>query len=205
MRRKHWRNTICGAPVFSLFANKNRPFEQTRYLVIDMEMTGLDAEEDAIISAGTVMISDGRIQLGSAEHHYFSPTSIMAEDVAPTAHIHMITDQQREREGEPLQHWLADLSGRLLADAWVFHYAQVDMPFLKINARRFGIKLPRVRVCDTVVFELQKHERAHLESYAQLNLGSCRKRYGLPQYRQHHALSDAIGTAELWLAQNKIK
>lgn len=87
--------------MFNLFARKRLPFEQTRYLVMDLEMTGLDAQEHAIVSAGTVMISNGRIQLASAEHRYFLPTSIMAEDVAETAHIHMITDEKREREGEP--------------------------------------------------------------------------------------------------------
>lgn len=189
--------------MFNLFARKRLPFEQTRYLVMDLEMTGLDAQEHAIVSAGTVMISDGRIQLASAEHRYFLPTSIMAEDVAETAHIHMITDEKRECEGEPLQHWLQDLGGRLLADAWVFHYAQIDMPFLKENARRFGITLPKVKIYDTALYERKRQLSEQLQSYDQLKLNSCRKRYGLPQYRQHHALSDAIATAELWLAQNK--
>jgi DNA polymerase-3 subunit epsilon len=34
-----------------------------------------------------------------------------------------------------------------------------------------------------------------------LTLGSCRTRYGLPDYPAHNALSDALATGELLLAQ----
>jgi DNA polymerase-3 subunit epsilon len=188
--------------VFNLFSQKKQPFDQLRYLVIDMEMTGLDAAENSIISAGTVVIDQGRIQLGSAEHRYFLPTSIMAEDVSETAHIHLITDHKRVSEGQLLQHWLEELNERLLADAWVFHHARIDMSFLKINAARFGLRLPKVKIYDTAAYEQKRRPDEHLQSYEQLNLNSCRKRYNLPPFRQHHALSDAIATAELWLAQN---
>ena len=35
----------------------------------------------------------------------------------------------------------------------------------------------------------------------QSRLDDCRERYGLPRYGAHNALTDAIATAELWLAQ----
>ncbi|MCW8904463.1 MAG: 3'-5' exonuclease, partial [Sedimenticola sp.] len=34
-----------------------------------------------------------------------------------------------------------------------------------------------------------------------LRLGDCRERYGLPHYQAHHALTDALATAELLQAQ----
>jgi DNA polymerase-3 subunit epsilon len=36
---------------------------------------------------------------------------------------------------------------------------------------------------------------------ASIRLADSRARYGLPYYPPHHALTDAIGTAELFLAQ----
>jgi DNA polymerase-3 subunit epsilon len=189
--------------VFSLFKPKTKPFEQTHYLVIDLEMTGLNPLEDSIISAGYVSIKHGRIQLTSAEHQYFKPTSMMGDDVLQSAHIHLITDTQREQEGVELEQWLQELSTRLKADAWVFHHAVIDHAFLKTASERLRQPLPKVQVVDTMIIEREKHADQLLESHAQLNLNACRSRYGLPLYRQHHALSDAIATAELWLAQNR--
>jgi DNA polymerase-3 subunit epsilon len=36
---------------------------------------------------------------------------------------------------------------------------------------------------------------------ASIRLGDSRRRYGLPAYQGHHALRDAIATAELFQAQ----
>jgi DNA polymerase-3 subunit epsilon len=170
-------------------------------LVIDMEMTGLNPKEDTIVSAGSVMIQQGRIKLATAEHHYFLPTTLMGADVGTSAKIHMITDTQRETQGESLAVWLAHITGRLKADAWVFHHAAIDMAFLKTYSERLGITLPKVTVLDTLVIEKEKRADDILDSHAQLNLNACRARYGLPTYRQHHAFSDALATAELYLAQ----
>ena len=177
------------------------PWQDRTYLVIDLELTGLEPQEDAIISAGSVMIRQGRIVLDSAEHHYFSPVSLMGVDVTDSAHIHLITDNQLEVHGEPLVDWLARLSGDLRADAWIFHHAQLDYMFLKTFSERLQIPLPAIDVIDTLANEKRLHPEAYLESQAQLNLSACRTRYRLPAYRQHHALSDALATAELFLAQ----
>jgi DNA polymerase-3 subunit epsilon len=191
--------------VFSFLKGQKKAFLDTHYLVIDLEMTGLNPEEDSIISAGYVSIKQGRIQLGSAAHQYFKPMTLMADDVLNSAHIHMITDAQREQNGIDLIEWLQALSGRLKADAWVFHHAPLDYAFLIAYSERLKQPLPKVAVVDTLTVERDKHPDKHLDSQAQLSLNACRSRYGLPIYRQHHALSDAIATAELWLAQNSVR
>ena len=176
-------------------------WREIRLLVIDLEMTGLNAEEDSIVSAGTVVIEQGRIQLSQSEHHYFQATSLMGEDVTTSAHIHMITDEQREQAGESIEEWLERLHRELHADAWVFHHAPIDLSFLKATARRSQVTLPKVDIYDTLVRERESHPNEHLEHQSQLSLNACRARYNLPVYRQHHALSDALATAELFIAQ----
>ena len=185
------------------FKRPKKSFAQTVFLVIDMEMTGLNPQADSIVSAGTVMIKQGRISLASAQHYYFLPTSRMADDVTESAHIHLITDAQREAQGESLVPWLAQLSTNLSADVWVFHHAPIDMGFLKVVSERHHISLPKVAVLDTLVREKELRRHELLDSQAQLSLNACRVRYGLPIYRQHHALSDALATPELFLAQQK--
>jgi DNA polymerase-3 subunit epsilon len=200
VRKKHLHSITFEVPVLKLFTRKSKQ-PIGRLLVLDMEMTGLNPEEDSILSAGTVMIEHGRVKLATAEHHYFQATSLMAADVTESAHIHMITDEQREQQGESLSDWLSLLSTRLKADAWVFHHATIDLSFLKTYSERLGVSLPSVVVFDTMKIEKDNRPNEILESHAQLNLNVCRARYGLPTYRQHHAFSDALATAELYLAQ----
>ncbi|MFC3700871.1 exonuclease domain-containing protein [Reinekea marina] len=188
-----------------MFFKKQVPFLTSTYLVCDLELTGLNPEEDSIISAGTVLVRNGQIEVASAEHYYFLPTTLLADDVTNSAHIHMITDEQREQNGIEISAWLSDLSTRLLADAWVFHHAPIDLKFLTMASQRLNISLPKVPIVDTLIQEQKRHKAQLLESQSQLSLNACRARYGLPVYRQHHALSDALATAELWLAQNSVQ
>lgn len=179
----------------------SRPaWPEARVLVMDLEMTGLNAREDSIISAGWVVIDKGRIELSQAGYQYFQPTALMASDVADSAHIHLITDRQLEQEGQPLSLWLQRLHADLAADRWVFHHAPLDMAFLKVYSDRLDIALPSVPVEDTLVLEQKRFSELSLESQSQLSLNACRARHHLPAYRQHHALSDALATAELYLA-----
>lgn len=179
---------------------RKKQWPDARYLVMDLEMSGLDTQEDAIISAGWVRIEQGRIDLASAGHQYFLPTAMMASDVADSAHIHLITDDQLDRQGQSLSDWFHRLSTDLKADTWVFHHAPVDMAFLKVFSARLAVSLPSVTVEDTLQLERQRNTDMPLDSQRQLSLSACRARHGLPAYRQHHALSDALATAELFLA-----
>lgn len=181
------------------------PWQQLRYLVMDLEMTGLNAQEDSIISAGWVCIEQGAIDLASAGHQYFQPSAMMASDVADSAHIHLITDAQLEQNGKPLADWLHRLCGDLSADVWVFHHAPIDRAFLQVFSQRLSISLPEVKVLDTLQIERQLYADQLLEAQSQLSLTACRSRHGLPAYRQHHALSDALATAELFLVQQSMQ
>lgn len=82
------------------------------------------------------------------------------------------------------------------------HHAQLELGFLnKIcqNLYQQGFHLP---IVDTEVLARRQLQRrgASIQSGA-LRLFNLRKRYHLPEYSAHQALSDAIATAELFLAQ----
>ena len=65
----------------------------------------------------------------------------------------------------------------------------------------YGIS-PDFPVIDTMKIARQWFERRNKEiSQGDLRLFNLRKRYGLPSYQAHNALSDAIATAELLQAQ----
>ncbi len=81
----------------------------------------------------------------------------------------------------------------------VFHHAGLDLAFLQksaMEAFQCPLLFPYV---DTM--EIEKRRLRLQGKTASLRLGLCRDRYNLPVTQQHNALSDAIATAELFLAQ----
>lgn len=173
-----------------------------RFLVMDLELSGLDAREHDIVSVGSVTIESGSVQLHQAQYRCFTPAALMGSDLINSAHIHGVTDSERMKRGEPLANWLTTLADRSVADAWVFHFAKIDLSFIRAFSKRYAIHLPFPPIYDTLTIERGKHREHLLDSQAQLSLNACRRRYGLPAYRSHHALSDALATAELFLAQH---
>jgi DNA polymerase-3 subunit epsilon len=100
---------------------------------------------------------------------------------------------------------LAELSGKIM----VVHYRHIEREFLdKALKLRIGegIEFP---VVDTMEIEslIQKRTTNGLWNKLRgrkpesVRLGQSRTRYGLPAYTPHHALTDAVATAELFQAQ----
>lgn len=177
-------------PVTSLDAR------QANYLVVDLEMTGLDYRRDKILSIGWIAINNGAISLNSAEHLYIK----RSESVGQSAIIHQIRDvdlRQGISEEQALIQLLAASQDRIV----VFHSAQLDCRFLTAAWRRwFGAPF-LAPVVDTLQLEQQNFSRAGKPTQAgDLRLAACRQRYNLPLYPAHNALVDALATAELLLA-----
>ena len=103
-----------------------------------------------------------------------------------------------------LEALLAAITGRIV----VVHYRHIEREFLaRALLQRLGesIEFPMI---DTMALEqhilhrrLSILERILKRPVGPLRLGDCRERYGLPNYQAHHALTDALATAELFQAQ----
>ncbi|MEM1349769.1 MAG: exonuclease domain-containing protein, partial [Myxococcota bacterium] len=92
---------------------------------------------------------------------------------------------------------LEAMTGRAL----LVHHAPLDTSFLDRACRvAFGGPL-MPHVVDTAALARARLERSGLPMPAgTYRLGALRQRYGLPRYRAHDALTDALATAELYLA-----
>jgi DNA polymerase-3 subunit epsilon len=93
---------------------------------------------------------------------------------------------------------------RALNDAvLVCHHKGMDWRFLKHIEAEYGIPFKPLAVFDTLAFEKHKLERKPHQPIlgGQLTLSACRRRYNLPEYNAHHALTDTVACAELFLAQ----
>ena len=174
-----------------------RSWEEVEYVVLDFETTGLDSRRDRLLSAGWVVMKGDEIRLATAGHRLIRPEGEIPES---SAVIHCITDD-RAAEGlaeiDVLDELLAVLAGRVL----VAHNARFELAFLNAACRRHfasGLAMP---VIDTLHLARRGFERRHLpHGKGELRLDSLRGRYHLPRYHAHHALVDALATAELFSA-----
>lgn len=174
---------------------------RAKYLVIDLELTGLNPKQDEIVSLAWLPIEEQRIFVGQSEHFINAHVNELKQ--SPIFHG---IDSHALEGGVPLVLALQQLRPLLDKYVLVFHNAELDWLFLKNAFGQFNIPVAATVMVDTMKIE---HKRLSLQGqeigFDDLNLAACRARYSLPEYLTHNALTDALATAELFLAQlNKI-
>lgn len=168
----------------------------TPLIAVDLELTGLDKNRHGIVAIGWTQLDQGRIRMGSNRHLLVSADST----VGHSATIHEIRDSDLS-EATELDTGLAELFEAAHGRLWIFHHAGLDVNFLKVACRRWAGLAPGFIVLDTLRIEYRRRRRREIAVKAgDLQLGSVRGAYGLPQYTAHNALTDAVATAELMLA-----
>ena len=117
-----------------------------------------------------------------------------------SATIHGLTDDA-VRAGMPAAEAVTGLLRALQGRVMVVHYAAMEQGFLSAAyTQHFGAEL-HVPIVDTFAVERRHMERMGTYPRGEdLRLARVRQRYGLPQYRNHNALTDALACAELYLA-----
>ncbi|MGQ7844649.1 exonuclease domain-containing protein [Granulosicoccus sp. 3-233] len=180
------------------FVNPATPSVSTDYLALDIETTGLVPQRDELLSIGFVTISGHGLHLDGARHYLVRPQRAIPES---SAVVHGILDD-RAGEGLPIAEALPPLLQALAGRVLVAHSARIEHDFLDIVCRRlYGCPFVAPLV-DTLELEQRKLIRSGSPiAPGSLRLDALRKQYGLPRYRAHDALSDAIGAGELLLAQ----
>ncbi len=175
----------------------SRDWREQEFLVVDAEMSSLDAQTGELLSLGWVVIREGRIPIGSAVHHLLQSKA----GVGDSATIHQIRDCELIdglSAEELMGQFLEAARGRVL----VFHHALLDVSFLDKLARAFYGAPLLMPVLDTLQIEKRSLQRREVPlGQNVLRLASCCARYNLPPSPAHNALTDALATAELFLAQ----
>lgn len=179
-------------------ANPEDSIMQSQILAVDFETTGLKAKRDHIISVGFVSLDRNQIRLESSYHEIIDASG---ELDASNVVIHQITDQAKSG-GKPLALVIEALLSALAGKIMLVHFAHIEKTFLEQACLKLYGMAPVFPVIDTFALAKRRYDRCH-EIYApsSLHLASLRREYGLPYYRAHNALSDAIATAELFIAK----
>lgn len=181
------------------------PVGEVPMAALDIETTGLDPRRHAIVSVGVVPFTLARIPLRERRYWVLKPARELTEQ---SVTLHRITHTEVESApdlAEILPELLALLKGRLT----VVHYRNIERPFLDsgIQARLGeGLRFPMI---DTMSLEARRHRQSLWARFRRwlgrppvsIRLHNSRARYGLPAYQGHHALVDALATAELLQAQ----
>lgn len=170
--------------------------DEAPLLAVDVETTGLDPDRDRVVSIGWVPIDGGGIDLGGAR--YFV---ITGGPVGDSATVHGLTDDA-VATGVSVEQAHSEFTYAVRGRMMLAHYADIERGFLaRIHRQVTGERIEYPAV-DTFAIERRHMERlAKYPRGEDLRLARVRERYGLPAYGNHNALSDALGCAELFLAQ----
>jgi DNA polymerase III subunit epsilon len=164
-------------------------------IVVDLETTGLDAHTDEIVSFGAVPVTGGRLIARDAVYGLVRPERELSR---ASIEIHGIRRQDladAPRAPEALRP-LADAIGdrQVVAQA-----AWVERSFLQAPLRALGRRPPRNLIDTAVLWRLLCIDRGEPDpGFTQL--GRLAEALGLPAHHPHHALGDALTTAQVFLA-----
>lgn len=170
-------------------------------VALDLETTGLDPARHEILSIGLVPVTGLTIALDGARHWAVRPAG--PQGVGQSATVHGITDDALAG-AVPIDTVLPDVLTALRGRVLLAHHASIEVGFLTRAGRAAGLPVPDLTVVDTVrlhrrVLRLGRGHRSVADE--DLALGAAREHLGLPRYRSHDALTDALACAELFLAQ----
>lgn len=201
--RLRWQLLRCQHPRLQRYYRALQPqlnmvFGQAKIMAFDLEMTGLSPHTDQILSMGLVPIEQGQIQLSKAQSRLVS----IDGSVGHSATIHGIVDRQLDcaLTRDDAMAWFLDVTEGYVLLA---HHAPLDMRFIQMNLAASVSAHLDVPILDTLAIERRRLLRQQdVIQEGCLRLGASRERYGLPVYGAHDALSDALASAELLLAQH---
>lgn len=181
------------------------PIKDVPLLAIDFETTGFEPHKDGILSIGLVPMTLQRIYTNKARHWLLKPKFHLTES---SVVIHGITHNDIIAAPD-IMSILDELLTYMAGTVPVVHFRGIERPFLQATLLdRIGesIQFP---VIDTMDLEARLHRRKPASFLDKLlgkqpvsiRLADSRRRYNLPDYSPHHAVTDSLASAELLQAQ----
>lgn len=171
----------------------DRPWREAEYCVVDLETTGLDLRHDVIVSVGSVLVRQGRLVWSTRDYQPVRPARPISESAM---RVHGLRAQDLE-SAPPVDEVAERLRERLAGRVLVAHAAWVEQAFLGRAVP--GARRRREPVVDTAAL-LRAAGLAPSGTGHEPDLETSADALGLCVHTPHHALGDALTTAELFLA-----
>ncbi|MDX1876153.1 3'-5' exonuclease [Mycolicibacterium sp. 120266] len=170
-----------------------RSWREDVFWVIDVESTGLNLRRDKIIAYGAVPIRRGRIQMAETTYGLVGITDDVPE--ASTC-IHYIRTQDLAA-APPLEDVVRQLDSMIGDTPIIAHCAVIERTLLARAYRTAGLEL-RNPFVDTAPLATAALDEEVEGGYISLEYAATA--LGVPVHAPHHALGDAITTANVFLA-----
>ena len=172
-------------------SSRKLPWRTAPFAALDFEATGLDFGRDRIISLGVVPVEGGRIEVGRSLYELVDPGDVSVSPESVTVHGLRPVDVRGTNSSEAARETLrVALGGRFLI-TW---YARVESSFLgSLYGTRPKRWLDRCVDVRWLVLSLLGADAATL------SLSRAAAEFGVPVANPHHALDDALVTAQLFL------
>lgn len=166
-----------------------------RFVVVDLETTGLDPRRDGVISFAAVPVEGGRIVVGETVTGLVRPA---APPPPPSIEVHGLRAQDLAAAAPPpgaLEPLVRAMRDRIL----VAHVAGIERAFLRPHLRLAERWPPRRAVDTALLWRLLGIHRG-VGDHGPCSLAELAASLGLPAHRPHDAEGDALTTAQAFLA-----
>ncbi len=170
------------------------PWREAGWCAIDVELTGLDPRRGELIAVGAVPIEGGRLILGDARYTLVRPERPPSIDAVVVHKLRIVDLADAPALNEAAGLLLDALTGRVP----IFHTEAVERRFLGRALARRGVRLPPS--ADTEALGRRWLRERDGAAPARLSLGRLADLLGQSPEPAHHALGDAVTTAQAFLA-----
>jgi DNA polymerase-3 subunit epsilon len=183
--------------LFGRQAAKREPVENIRFVVFDTETTGLDMEQDSIISIGAVVVEANRLVFSQSLEEIIRQGSSGGQESVP---IHQMLNSDLKAgsaEAEVLLRWLSFAGNAVL----VGHHVDFDIGMLnKAMQRYWGVSLQNQKL-DTgaLARRLEQSVVNTLHDSKPQSLDTLCERFRINVSFRHNAAGDALATATVLL------
>lgn len=172
---------------------QDTPFNESRYVVVDVESSGLNISRDRLIAIGAVAVANGRIRLDDSFEIVLQQAQVSEKD---NILIHGIGGTA-QREGMAAADALLAFLEYLGKDPLIAFHVSFDESMIGRAMRTFlGLDF-RHAWADLAYVAPALHPQL---ARRYRTLDDWMDRFGIGNYARHNALADALSTAELLLA-----
>ena len=174
---------------------KRRSIAHARFVVVDVETSGLDTRRDRLLSIGAVGVAGAAIRpADSFELVLRQPVASGHDNIL----LHGIAGGQ-QRTGVPADEAMRLFSAFAGTDTLVAYHADFDRQFLERAARDTHATFVTAARWQWIDAAWLAPALLHSDSGNRLSLDAWCAAYGITHMARHNAASDALATAELFL------
>ena len=160
-----------------------------KYVVFDVETTGLSAEWNDIIELAAVVVENGEVT--NTFSKLIKGTEPISEFIEKLTGI---SPAMVEEEGVTLEEAITEFDTLIQGAVLVAQNAQFDRDHLKTAYKQLGKRMPKCTIVDTIGIA-----QILFPTMRKYNLAELAKKFKVELLQHHRALDDSIATAHIFI------